>query len=84
MKRLIDSSEICGRSGSGMLDCGCYYLSTFRLFISGAFTTGGYMEMSSILADQYRPISTNIVYEHKCGGRVVAGSQPMSTAVRIT
>ncbi len=42
------------------------------------FVTGGYKEMSSILADQLRPrpMSPNTEGE---GG--VAGSQPMSTAV---
>jgi hypothetical protein len=42
---------------------------------------GGYKEMSSIFADQWRPRITS----PNVGGREgVAGSQPMSTAVHIT
>ncbi len=47
--------------------------------VKGASEAGGRKEMSSIMADQY----SAIVYEPKCGGGGVAGSQPTSTAVHM-
>ncbi len=55
----------------------CYNIRWMRFrFHTQKARCRGHKEMSSVLADQYRP--------PKCGGRgVVAGSQPMSTAVHI-